>query len=865
MARIKTYAIDATPTIEDKVIGTNVDDSNLTQNYKIGDIIALVPGGLSSVQSLNTLTGDVKLVGAGGISISASGTDITITGSGSSGGIQSIDGATGPAIDLAGKGGITVTAVGNLINIDGSGISGGTPGEPLNGIQVNNAGSFGAYNYLISNPTSKTLDLGDGSIGKGGSVAGIVNLFNGAGDQNQLGSVRWYDFLSSNHYVGIVGPGSMEKSVSYDIALPGNEPSANQILAVKNGATSSPWELVWTNQSVGGEDVKFKIEATDSAAGYYRDKVFMGAGLTQTFSTDVNGFKTVQLNQTLPSIVNSIKVGSSTAIGTFEFTGSGVTMTPGVPNVIDFAGGTTSPAGVAGSVQINDGTNFSADTNLTWDTTNNILTVGNERNPVFQEGILLLKGNGSNLGGRVQFQTGIGKAAAAIVTLQGPEAGVKQEISLPGALPSDVGLALTVKSITGTEVETEWRAAGGGVSGVSGTAPVNVTTGTTPVVSMAAATTNANGYLTSTDYNTFNSKQGALTLTTQNTSGAATLSGNTLNIPQYAGGSSGPGGSPTQIQYNNNGTLDGDAKFTLVPNSAQTTVTIGNSTNPSASYGLLKLTGNGGSEGGKIQLETGAGKLSAQLVTLQAPDAGVAQTISLPDALPTADTQILGIKSISGTTVQTQWETPSGGGGAVTSVTTNGSTGASVLSGGVLNIPNYTFGNGISYIGGQKTIGTQQIPNNALTLISFGNDTVFKNADPNFGTIQTETDSQGIKASEISFSGAESVGNYWIVMNVNFESGTADAPVMYAEVEGSPASQKLVEMTTEVLPANGSTNKHNYYKCFRYIKSGADKQTVHLQVYFPSRDGGRGQTIAIPSPVAGMAQAPSASVEIWKN
>ena len=129
MARISTYAIDGIPTIHDKVIGTNVDDADVTMNYTIGDIIALVPGGSASVQSLNTLTGELNLIGAGGISISASGTDITITGSSSSG-IQSIDGATGPDIDLAGKGGITITAVGNLINIDGSGVSGGNPGAP---------------------------------------------------------------------------------------------------------------------------------------------------------------------------------------------------------------------------------------------------------------------------------------------------------------------------------------------------------------------------------------------------------------------------------------------------------------------------------------------------------------------------------------------------------------------------------------------------------------------------------------------------------------------------------------------------------------------------------------------------------------
>ena len=43
MAKISTYAIDATPTLADKVIGTDVNDSNITKNYTLGDIIDLVP------------------------------------------------------------------------------------------------------------------------------------------------------------------------------------------------------------------------------------------------------------------------------------------------------------------------------------------------------------------------------------------------------------------------------------------------------------------------------------------------------------------------------------------------------------------------------------------------------------------------------------------------------------------------------------------------------------------------------------------------------------------------------------------------------------------------------------------------------
>jgi hypothetical protein len=46
----------------------------------------------------------------------------------------------------------------------------------------------------------------------------------------------------------------------------------------------------------------------------------------------------------------------------------------------------------------------------------------------------------------------------------------------------------------------------GVVSSVTGTAPVVSSGGTTPAISMAAASTSTNGYLTSTDWNTFNSK-----------------------------------------------------------------------------------------------------------------------------------------------------------------------------------------------------------------------------------------------------------------------------------------------------------------------------------------------------------------------
>lgn len=74
--------------------------------------------------------------------------------------------------------------------------------------------------------------------------------------------------------------------------------------------------------------------------------------------------------------------------------------------------------------------------------------------------------------------------------------------------------------------------------------PLTYSAGT---LGIQVANTSQNGYLSSADWNTFNNKQGAVTLTTTGTSGAATFITNTLNIPQYQGaltltttGSSGP-------------------------------------------------------------------------------------------------------------------------------------------------------------------------------------------------------------------------------------------------------------------------------------------------------------------------------------
>jgi hypothetical protein len=118
----------------------------------------------------------------------------------------------------------------------------------------------------------------------------------------------------------------------------------------------------------------------------------------------------------------------------------------------------------------------------------------------------LLKGNGTAISAATSG-TDYAPATSGASILYGNGSGGFSNVTIG----TGVAFAAGTLSATGS---------GGTVTSVTGTAPVVSSGGATPAISIAAATTSVNGYLTSTDWNTFNGKgSGSVTSVAQSFTG----------------------------------------------------------------------------------------------------------------------------------------------------------------------------------------------------------------------------------------------------------------------------------------------------------------------------------------------------------
>jgi predicted heme/steroid binding protein len=234
---------------------------------------------------------------------------------------------------------------------------------------------------------------------------------------------------------------------------------------------------------------------------------------------------------------------------------------------------------------------------------------------------------------------------------------MKSIATLLGYTPANAARQLTINGTTyDLTVDRTWSV--GTVTSIATTGPITGGTITgSGTIGITQATTSSNGYLSSTDWNTFNNKQNALTLTTTGSSGASTLVGATLNIPTYS--LSGLGGVPSSRQLTINGTaydLSTDRSW-----SVGTVTSVGVSAPTGLSVSNTPVTGSG----------------------------TIAISFTAGYSIPT-------------TASQTNWDTAYNN--RITSLTTTGTSGAATLTSNTLNIPQYQAqGNYITSLTGEAT------------------------------------------------------------------------------------------------------------------------------------------------------------------
>jgi hypothetical protein len=146
--------------------------------------------------------------------------------------------------------------------------------------------------------------------------------------------------------------------------------------------------------------------------------------------------------------------------------------------------------------------------------------------------------------------------------------------------------ATFASSVTATSFSGSGASLTGVVTSVTGTSPVVSSGGTTPAISMPAATTSVSGYLTSTDWNTFNNKGSGTVTSVSGTTGRITSTGGATPVIDLASGiaTAGTTGSSTLIPVV---TIDTYGRVTSITTAAnpQGTVTSVTGTAPVVSSG----------------------------------------------------------------------------------------------------------------------------------------------------------------------------------------------------------------------------------------------------------------------------------------
>lgn len=259
-------------------------------------------------------------------------------------------------------------------------------------------------------------------------------------------------------------------------------------------ATTADYVLINT----GGNNKKITLSNFISSLGLGGGGGGSVTGVTGTSPISSSGGTAPDI-----SITNAKADGSSKGAATFTATDFNDDGSGGIS--IDYTNGQSASASNKGFLTSTDWSTFNAKEpavtkgNLT-EATSSVLTISGGSNAVI--------GSGTS----IEVKSASGTQSGYLKSADWTTFNSKEPALTKGNLTESTSSVLTIT---------------GGSSAVIGS-------GTT--IQVKQANGSQDGYLRSADFNTFNGKQNAITLTTTGSSGPSTLVGSTLNIPNYSGG-----------------------------------------------------------------------------------------------------------------------------------------------------------------------------------------------------------------------------------------------------------------------------------------------------------------------------------------
>jgi hypothetical protein len=592
---VKHKFVSAIPDAGDPTI---VQPSNWNDSHDLVGTVPVANGGTGAA----TLTGYVKGNGTANMTAASTIPSTDITGLGT----MSTQNSNNISVTGGSMNGVTIsdyvaTATKGVANgvasLDGSGT---VPVSQLPAAVLGALSYQGTWNASTNTPTLTS------SVGTKGyyyvvNVAGSTNL-NGitdwqVGDWAVYNGSAWQKIdntdavTSVNGYTGTVVLGYGDITTGVVPVVNGGtgvtvSSGANSVVlrdANGNITTNCLFEG-FTTQAASGTTIVLVASSvqnwqiTGSGGQIIRlpDATTLPNGATFTFNNNQSsGAITVQNNSsTTVATINSggyvtvVLLSNSIAAGSWDRHDSTPSNVSWSTNTLDYAGSITSATWNGSTVQVNrGGTGATTLTGYVKGSGTSALTAastipttdlsGTITNAQLANSAITINGTSTSLGGSVSVGTVTSVAATAGtgISVTGSPITSSGTLNITNTAPDQ-----TVVLTAGTGISTSGTypnftitntspSSGGTVTSVTGTSPVVSSGGNTPAISMPAATTSVSGYLTSTDWNTFNNKGSGTVTSVSGTTGRITSTGGTTPVIDLASGvaTAGTTGSSTLI------------------------------------------------------------------------------------------------------------------------------------------------------------------------------------------------------------------------------------------------------------------------------------------------------------------------------